>query len=275
MDGAHWGNFLTLFRIPEGARPVRREGLLLVFVSGRKVLRAVRAGYGPIPAQDIDWHGRGTPLAPIRKRHHASRVVVFEEDALPRLFGGAESLLGHDQDLVQQVMNILRAARLQLGDGIWVDPPVWFLGLLPTYEVIQRTFDRVLPDGRSFVLYVMDEATGKPWSSLILSKSRGDVTLLTSHLAIADEVTLGRTWRRDYKHVLTAVRDRIAPPHAAIFLSLEAARRVFHGPWGSLVREMARRHAVVDPAPAVLLGILGGTMALGALGWLDRLRGGA
>jgi hypothetical protein len=58
-----------------------------------------------------------------------------------------------------------------------------------------------------------------------------------------------------------------------VFLSVEAARRVFHGPWGSLVREMARRHAVVDPAPAVLLGLLGGSIALGALNLLDRWRG--
>ena len=271
VDGAHWSNFLSLFQAPEGARPVRREGTLLVFVKGREVLRAIRTGSGPLPSHDVEWRGPGTPLAPIRKRLHASRMIVIEEDALPRLFGDAERLLGPDQDYAAQILDILRALKMRLGAGLWIDPPI--LPMLPTFEVVQRTFDRVLPDGRTFVLYVIDDVTGALWSSLILHKERGDLTLLTTHQAVADEVTIGRTWRRDYKHVRVAVRDRIGPPHIGVFISVEAARRVIHGPWGSLVREMARRHAVVDPAPAVFLGLLGGTVALGAAALFDRLRG--
>jgi hypothetical protein len=271
VDGAHWANLLSLFRVPEGARPVRKEGTLLVFVQGKDVKRAIRTGHGPIPAHDVDWRGPATPLTPIRRRLHCSRIVVIDEGALPRLFRDAENLLSPDQDFAAQVLDLLRAVKMRVGAGVWIDPPI--VPMIPTFEVVQRGFDRLLPDGRTFVLYVMDDAIGVLWSSLILLKERGDVTLLTTHQAVADDVTLGRAWRRDYRHVLTAVRDRIGPPHIGVFLSIDAARRVIHGPWGSLVREMARRHAVVDPAPAMFLGLLGGAVALGALGLLDRLRG--
>ena len=271
IDGAHWANLLALGRRPGG----RRGGWLLVFVDGKRVVRAIHTRDGAVDPAAVAWRGPGTPLEPIRRAHDAGRIVVVDEGGLAALFERAESLLGPGQDYVEQLLNVMRAVRLKNGDGLWIEPRTLSRFPIPSYAAVQHTFDRLWPDGRTLVFYVVDEANDGVHCSLILGKQRGDIELVTTHMAIAGEAHIGKDWRhRGYKDVLAAVRERFGPAHLGVFLDVAGLERIGRGPRGALAREIARRHVVVEPAPAWLLTVIGGTAAYGvaesAAGFIAR-----
>jgi hypothetical protein len=141
------------------------------------------------------------------------------------------------------------------------------LPLLPTpsYEPIQRTFDLLIPDRSAMVAYVIDDDRQRLHASIIATKDDGDVRRAATHRAIADlapELALARDWQQGYKRVLAAVEERFARPSVGVFLERATVMRLITGPSDQLARELSARNVIIDPAPAWLLGLLGGaTMA--------------
>lgn len=269
VDGMHWARFLGLFLRSwaagggEESGASARPGSLFVFVDGGRVLRALLTGAGEIDPARIPWRGPGTDLEPIRRAHGAVRVVVLDEGALARLVEEAERRLAPGQDYVEQILHLLGAWRARVGDGIWMEPRRLSRFQVPSYDAVQRTFDQLWPDGRTLVFYLIDEEADEVYTSLILGKRKGDLSLVTTHLAVADEARIGRGWRRQCRDVLRTVSEWFGPPHIGLFASVESWRRVSGGPRGILAREIARRHVIVDPAPLWLLTLIGGSAALG------------
>lgn len=264
VDGAHWVNLLALARRSN----VVRRGWIVAFVDPAtddgvppRVVRALRSGAGEIDPASIEWHGPETPLEPIRRAHDVDRVLVVEDGAFATLLHDAEGKLDAQQDYVEQWLHILRAGRERIGKGLYLEPRVLTRFPIPSYAAVQGTFDRLWPDGRTLVLYVMDGDAVH--TSMILGKRGGDIELLTTHAAIAGDVTIGRGWRREYRNVLAAVKERFGTPHLGIFLDLDTWRRAAEGPRGTISREIARRHIVMDPAPAWVLLLVGGDAVAG------------
>src|SRR5439155_18290316 len=84
---------------------------------------------------------------------------------------------------------------------------------------------------------------------------------VAGHRAIADvvsEIALVRDWQAQYKRVIAAVEERFAKPSLALFLERATLRDVPVGPNDQLARELNAKRVVIDPAPAWLLGLLGG-----------------
>ena len=109
--------------------------------------------------------------------------------------------------------------------------------------------------------YVIDDDRRTIHASIIAVKSGGDVARAATHRAIADlvpEASLARDWEKGYRRVLAAVEDRFARPSIALFAERATVMGILTGPSDQLARELNARRVVIDPAPAWLLGLLGG-----------------
>jgi hypothetical protein len=131
----------------------------------------------------------------------------------------------------------------------------------PHADPIQRTFDLLVPDDTALVGYVIADDRSRVHTSGIAVKRGGDIVLATNHGAIADVVderALAKDWPRLARRVLHAVDERLATPSIGVFLEEATLHRILTGPGDQLGRELNARRVVLDPAPAWLLGLLGG-----------------
>ena len=165
---------------------------------------------------------------------------------------------------------MLRVFRDALGKGVLVDPKLLGAAPIPQASLLQMTFDRMLPDRRSLVFYLLHG--GAIYTSLIVAKNAGDIDLITTHDAIADRVP-HLSSVRDARMVIQAVRERIARPHIGVFLPRSVWYETVDGDRSAIARAMAARRAVIDPAPAWLLAIVGAGVMAEAATRTGRLAG--
>ena len=106
-------------------------------------------------------------------------------------------------------------------------------------------------------------------SSIIAVKEAGDITRAATHRAIADvvpEASFARDWEKATKRLVAAVEDRFAKPSIALFLERATLMRIVTGPSDQLARELNAKRVIIDPAPAWLLGLLGGAAVVAMAG---------
>jgi hypothetical protein len=131
----------------------------------------------------------------------------------------------------------------------------------PSYEPLQRTFDLLVPDRSAMLAYVIEDDRSRIHASIVAVKAHGDITRAATHRAIDDvvpEAAFARDWDTGYRRVLDAVEERFAKPSIALFVERATLLRIVTGPSDQLARELTAKRVVIDPAPAWLLGLLGG-----------------
>ena len=283
IDPAHWANLLRLMHPPRGGEkapqlwgPLDRlmkatnaeagepstalspETPALALLRGERVVRIVRWGGGELPASELA-SPRQQDLRALRRRHRLPFVAAVDLEALPALWAEAQARVGAGEDYAAQLLGLARVAREALGKSLHVDPRVIGKMPLPSYGLLQSTFNTILPDGRSFVFYLVEG--GRIWTSLIAAKRAGDLYLITTHQAIADRVYFSDI-RAHAPAVLKAVGDRFDPPHLGVFLPLHVWHELVAGDRSAIARALAMRTALVDPAPSWVVALVGaGAMA--------------
>ncbi len=265
LDGRHWANWYALLAPPRVIDRPRWALVVLESSAPVRVARVIVAGDGARgaidPAEITLTSLEHRHLAGLARTLDVGAVIALEHDALARLSAEVERHLSLDQDLVAQGLVVLRALKRMAGHGVWSEPHLLDLLPAPAYEPIQRTFDLLIPDGTAMAAYVIEDDRSKVHASIIAVKRDGDVVAAATHQAIADvvsEAALARDWRRQYKRVLAGVEERFARPSVALFLERDTLLRVLTGPGDQLGRELNAKNLVIDPAPAWLLGLLGG-----------------
>ena len=200
-------------------------------------------------------------LAAYAKQLGVGAVIAVERTLFGQLSAEIEAALSLDQDGVEQALLAFRALKRHVGRGVWTEPPL--LELVPAlgFEPLQRTFDLLVPDRAALLAYVIEDDRSRIHTSIIATKDGGDITRAATHRAIADLVTetsFARAWETSYDRVLTAVEERFARPAIGVFLERATLLKVLTGPSDQLAREITAKRIVLDPAPAWLLGLLGG-----------------
>lgn len=225
--------------------------VLLVLRGGRPV-RARRLGGEPVALAEF---GDGSPAAlrAFRQRDGAAFVLAVQSEALPGLAADLQSAIRPGTDLVSQALSAARLVQERGRTALFVEPEAWGRWRLPSYELVQGSFEKLLPHGTTLVFYVQQR--GKLWTSLIARQRHGDIDLITSHDAIAAEAPFRGI--QDAPQVLTTVQRRIGPPHIGAFVGLGSWQRFVAGDRGALARAIAAREAVLDPCPAWLLAVVG------------------
>ncbi len=260
IDGEHWRNWLHLL-VPPGVMHAPRFAVLVIDVHGA-VLAAVLSGRGAVPPSEVPFAGTAPPdLASLRQALEVGAVVVLTADAVGQLHGLVESQLDLDQDYAEQGLVILRALKSLAGAGVWTEPRLLELVPAPGLDPLQRTFDLLIPDRSALVAYVFEDDRSGIHASIIATKVDGNIDTAATHLAVDDIIpaaALARDWRGQYRRLLRAVEERFAKPSVAAFMDRSTWYRILTGPTDQLAREIRARNLIIDPAPAWLLGLLGG-----------------
>lgn len=270
IDGAHWRHWYELL-VPPRLRGHGRWAL--AFTDGPPpapvVAGLVHDGEAPGGARALARGveiagGTSALLAQAARELGVDALVVIDVHVTDMLYDDVARALAPG-DLVAQGLTWLRVCKRYGGRGIWTHPGV--LEVIPPalYESLQRTFDLLVPDRSSMVAYVMEDDGSDVHASLIVVKRGGDIDLVTTHLGLEDALAgpaLARSWRQRYRELLTLVGERHAPASLAVFLERRTFERIATGPSDQLAREVSARNVILDPAPAWMLGLLGGaTMA--------------
>jgi len=263
IEPRHWAGWYELL-VPAGVRERPRWALAILSGSPPKVERLIVAGHGARGAVDpvqLALPPTQANLQACARRLGVSAVIAIDVAVLAPLAAELERGLGLDQDLAAQGLAALRALKQRSGKGVWTEPPLLDLLPAPGYDGLQRTFDLLIPDDSALCAYVVDDDRASLAASVIAVKRKGDVALVTTHRAIEGDISeaaLARDWPSAYRRVLRAVGDKLARPSVAVFLERATLDRILLGPPDTLGRELNARRLVIDPAPAWLLGLLGG-----------------
>jgi hypothetical protein len=262
LDARHWRNWWELLVPP---RVLADPRWAIVVVEGTpappRAVRVVIAGAGavepvpPLPGLDE------ASLGKLARALGVDAVVAIDRRVIAAVAKEVEAALSYDQDLVEQGVIALRALKRRAGKGIWTAPALLELVPAPPFEGLQRTFDLLVPDKSALLAYVIDDDRRSVHASIIAVKRGGDIVRAATHRAIAgavDEARLAKKWETEYERVLDAVEKDFAKPAIGLFLERATLMRVVTGPSDQLARELNAKRVVIDPAPAWLLGLLGG-----------------
>lgn len=260
LDARHWKNWWRLLTPPRVLEPTRWA---LAILDGGTLCHLIIRGEGArelvplpgLPALDSQ------ALARYARTLGVAAVIAIERRVIAELTAEIEATLRIDQDLIAQGLVVLRAMKKRAGHGIWTEPPLLDVLPAPGYEPLQRTFDLLVPDQSAMLAYVIEDDRRRIHASIIAVKSHGDITRAATHRAIDDRVAepaFARTWDKDYRRVLDAVEARFAKPSIALFAERATLLGIVTGPSDQLARELSAKRVVIDPAPAWLLGLLGG-----------------
>jgi hypothetical protein len=261
LDARHWKNWWRLLVPPRVLEPTRwaiavldRATLVHLIIRGEGARDLVPLpGLPEITSKSLAAYARTLGVA---------AVIVVERRVIAELSAEIDGALELDQDLIEQGLVVLRALKRHAGRGVWTEPAVLDLLPAPGYDAVQRTFDLLVPDRSALVGYVIADDRRAIHASIIAVKADGDITRAATHRAIADlvsEASFARDWDKQYRRVLEAVEDRFARPSLALFAERATVFDVLTGPSDQLARELNAKRVVIDPAPAWLLGLLGGT----------------
>lgn len=256
LDARQWTNWWRLV-VPPRVQALPRWALIVVDERAAP-LKVIVGGEAVAIPRDAP------PIARLDRwaeRLDAAAVIAVERGAIAGLAGEVEAALRMDMDYVEQGLVVLRALKARAGSSIWTEPPLLDVFPAPTYDALQRTFDLLIPDDSALVAYIVDDDRARIHASIIARKAGGDVTRVATHRAIADlvpEATFARDWEKQAKRVVQAVEERFGKPALAVFLERATVDRILTGPSDQLARELNAKRVVIDPAPAWLLGLLGG-----------------
>lgn len=262
LDARHWKNWWRLLAPP---RVLEQPRWALAILDGGRVIKLVIAGAGArgavdpatVPLPSLTQRG----LEGWAKTLGVGAVIAIDRSVIGALSQEIEGALRLDQDPVAQGLVALRALKKHAGTGIWTEPALLDLLPAPSFDPIQRTFDLLVPDRSALLAYVIEDDRSRIHSSIIAVKDHGDIVRAATHRAVADlvpEVGFARDWQKGGKRLLEAVEERFAKPSIALFLEKSTLLGIVTGPSDQLARELNAKRVVIDPAPAWLLGLLGG-----------------
>ena len=263
IDPRHWAGWFELL-IPPAVRTRPRWALAVIEGSPAKCIKLVVAGHearGAVDPSQLTLPPTQAHLQACAKKLGVGAVIVVEVGAIAQIAGEVERHLTIDQDAAAQGLALLRALKHRSGKGVWSEPPLLDLVPAPAFDPLQRTFDLLVPDDSALCAYIIGDDRARVAASVIAVKRGGDIVEVASHAAIAAEVSeaaLARDWAGAYKRVNKAVADRFAKPCVSLFLERATVDKIMLGPPDTLGRELNARRVIIDPAPAWLLGLLGG-----------------
>jgi hypothetical protein len=253
-----------------------RWALVIVDSGPTNVVKVIVAGEGARGTIDPAPPLSGvTPLAleAYAKALGVHSVLVLDKRTIAELSSEIEAALKLDHDGVSQGLTALRALKKHAGKGIWTEPSLLDIMPAPHAEPIQRTFDLLIPDRTALVAYIIEDDRSKVHTSIIALKEGGQITRAAQLRAIADlvsETAFARDWEKGTKRVLAAIEERFAKPSIALFLERATLMKILTGPSDQLARELNAKRVIIDPAPAWLLGLLGGAAVAAMAGRAGR-----
>ena len=259
----------------------RPAGGLVAVTTGSTLRKLVSTRTGRIEVREQPWP---ESLEALASRHGARWAAEISAGALDEVADRFAERLSVGQDFLAQVLelfSILRELEAERAISVWpwriADWPV------PSERAVLRGLDLLCPHDRALVLGVFDQ--GELATCLVARRREGGFDRLVGPDDLRHEMgILSGDFRRDFRHLATAVETKVAKVAVGCYGELATFRRLSAerapGAWAAAV---AAREVVVSPVtPGVVLplGVDAGRVAfrelrtlavrLGASEWLSK-----
>jgi hypothetical protein len=207
---------------------------------------------------DVSEGERTKRLAALAGAHEASWVIAAQVGALEEAMERFGKRARREDDLVAQSLSLVAIVRELMNEHRIEGWPRKLKNVpVPTRPMIRRALDALCKDGHAIALGAFKD--GALWTALVVRRGpRGfDLVAGPDELRRAMGLLSGE-WRRDVRHLVSAVEDRYAPLSLGCFgeASALSALQVDARP-GSWTRAVATRDVVLSPMPLAIGVALG------------------
>ena len=218
FDPDHWNRLISLFVRQES----KDRSILLLMVENGHCLKAIHQQKGAMLNFD---YGEGD-LSFIAERESVDYIARISPDFFRKVFHAGQADVLYDDDYISQIMTIYNGVLSVTSEEIEWYPkrPHPFRQL--NYEKAQKILNRFLPDGHTFFFCIIDD--GRPYTSLILGKRSGDISLLTTLDALdaANEPFDPETQMED---ILDRIEDEFEPVHLSLVIMRKSFEEMLAG----------------------------------------------
>ncbi len=220
LDGRHWKN-LTRLAPPGG---IAIAPTLYVFVEDGRCVKAIHNKLGPVPGVDFDTDR--DDVEALRVAQNVARVALVPVEAIGEFMHVWQSNFSMGRDWDEQILGIVLALFDTAKTRIAWHPPIRRWPHLPTLPG-KAALDRIWPDETCVGLFVFEDRV--PFTSLILGKSRGKITLMTTldAFGLADGPL---DWAKQNGMVADLCARSFFPLHAALWIERSCWSEMFAGP---------------------------------------------
>jgi hypothetical protein len=267
-----WTRLVHLFR-PGGAAPKAPSlgGVVVIHEDGR-VRKMLHTRRGRLEREG-EWHdwpkepeaARAKRLAALAEAQQASWVIAAEVGALEEVMERFGERARRGDDLLVQSLTLVAIVRELMHEGRIEGYPRRLKNVpVPTAPMVRRAVDALCKEGQAIALGVFRR--GELWTALVARRGARGFDLIGGPDELrAPMGLLSGDWRRDYRHLVTAVEDRYAPLAFGCFGELDVleALQADERP-GAWSRAVTVRDVVLSPMPLAIglaLGVDGARYA--------------
>lgn len=237
IDPDHWTRLLSLFE-KEKTLP----DILLLLIEQNECLKALHLNKGAIR----NFHYGDGDLKQIARREGVEYIARIDRDFFQNVFEAGQENVFYDDDYIRQMITIYNGVINYTSENIlW--HPARPKNLRPLdYEKIQKLFNRFIPDGKTVFFSVIEN--GKPYTSLIIGKRSGDISLITT----LDSVSKAHEPfdpRFDMQEILDEIAEKFEKVHIAFVVEKRSFEEMLAGsrPVTHLHGALANQRAFLYP----------------------------
>jgi len=222
-----------------------RSGGLLVVHNGHRLRKLLHTHIGRVGFADQPWP---VSLADLAQQHKASWVVSLREGALELFMDRLATRVQKDDDGVLHVLTAMDLVKTMVAEkSVQLWPGSYPLLPLSTHSVLSRLLRGICPEGHVVLVGMFEK--GELWTSIALRRNKDGIDLIVGPDRLRAAMgLLSGDWRRDYRHLVTAVQRRYGPLATGLFAELVTFRHLVHnGTPGAWARNVAVRDVIVSP----------------------------
>jgi hypothetical protein len=266
-----WMRLARVFK-PDGAPASASLGGIFVVHTGGVVRKLLHTRRGRLEREG-EWAAwpdepeaeRAARFAALAEAHQASWVVAADVGALDEVMEQFGARAKRTDDIVAQALSIVGIVRELMNENRIEGWPRRLKNVpVPTAPMVTRAIDSICREGHAIALGVFKD--GDLWTSLVVRRGPRGFDMIAGPDELRSAIgLLSGDWRRDVRHVVSAVEDKYAPLALGCFGELGTLHQLqLDGRAGAWSRAVAVRDVVLSPMPlaiGVALGIDGARYA--------------
>lgn len=260
-----WIRFVSLFKSRETPEAANHGGLFVIHEGGR-VRKALHTQRGRLERRgaleawpELAEAQRADAFAAIAEAEHASWIVAAEVGALDEVMERFGARARREDDLVAQSLTLVEIVRELMHEGRIEGWPRRLKNIpAPTATMVRRTIDALCKPGQAIALGAFKD--GELHTCMVIRRGERGFDLIGGPDEIRPAMgLLSGEWRRDVRHLVSAIEDRWAPLALGCFGEVDTLVQLqLDSRPGAWSRAVAVRDIVLSPmtlAIGVALGV--------------------